>query len=131
MFPALLLPVMLLAQVGVVDPQPPPAPQADKQKADCVIKGQVLNAVTGEPLRKARVTLAKAEARSGPRERDVDVAGRFEFRSVEPGRYTLRAERTGFVTQSYGSRKPGYNMGGTTIMLSPAQEMKDLVIKLS
>jgi len=123
---------IVLAVLGLIAAQEQmPEAQAEKQKADCVIKGQVLNAVTGEPLRKARVTLSKAEARSGPRERDVDTAGRFEFRSVEPGRYTLSAQRTGFVTQSYGSRKPGSNMGGTTVTLAPAQEMKDLLIKLS
>jgi hypothetical protein len=119
------------AQVGVTEAQASPPPQAENQKGDCVIKGQVLNAVTGEPLRKARVTLSKAEAPNGRRERDVDTAGRFEFRSVVAGRYMLFAERTGFVTQSYGSRKPGGRMGGTAITLAPAQEMKDLVIKLS
>jgi protocatechuate 3,4-dioxygenase beta subunit len=131
MLPVLFALAAIAAQVGVVDPQVPPAPQADKPKADCVVKGQVLNSVTGEPLRKARVTLMKAEAQMTRRARDVDTAGRFEFRSVEPGRYTLSAERAGFVTQSYGSRKAGYRMGGTTVTLAPAQEMKDLVIKLS
>ena len=109
----------------------PAQPQAEKPKADCVVKGQILNAITGEPLKKARVNLMKPDARTGPRERDVDATGRFEFRGVEPGRYTLSAERTGFVSQSYGTRKPGTNLGGTTITLAPAQEMKDLVIKLS
>jgi protocatechuate 3,4-dioxygenase beta subunit len=131
MLAALLLSAALLAQVGIVDPQAAPAPDTAKPKADCVIKGQVLNAVTGEPLRKARVELSKSEARQGPRERDVDATGHFEFRGVEPGRYMLNASRTGFVTQSYGSRKPASRMGGTTITLAPAQEMKDLVIKLS
>ena len=113
MLAALLLSAALLAQVGIVDPQAAPAPDTAKPKADCVIKGQVLNAVTGEPLRKARVELSKSEARQGPRERDVDATGHFEFRGVEPGRYMLNASRTGFVTQSYGSRKPASRMGGT------------------
>ncbi len=128
MFAILLL---LIAQAGAVDPQAAPPPEGEKQKAECVVKGQVLNAVTGEPLRKARVTLTKAESRSGRRQRDVDTAGQFEFRSVEPGRYALSAERTGFVTQSYGSRKAGASAPGTTITLAPAQEMNDLAIKLS
>ncbi len=123
--PLLLLTLAFQAQ-DAAPTQPP-----EKPKADCVIKGQVLNAVTGEPLRKARVNLMKPTARTGPRGRDVDSAGHFEFRGVEPGTYTLNAERTGFVTQSYGRRKPGRGMGGTSITLTPAQEMKDLVIKLS
>jgi protocatechuate 3,4-dioxygenase beta subunit len=125
-----MMSALVLAFLALQDP-PTPQPQAEKPKADCVIKGQVLNAVTGEPLRKARVQLMKANSTTGPRERDTDTAGRFEFRAVEPGRYSLSAERTGFVNQSYGSRKPGGGMGGTMIALAPAQEMKDLAIKLS
>src|SRR5450759_3925631 len=111
-------------EVTPAQPQPPQQ-QTEKPKADCVIKGQVLNAITCEPLRKARVNPTQPAARTGPRERQADSAGRFEFPNIEPGTYNLSAERTGFVSQAYGARKPGRGTGGTSVTLAPSQEIKD------
>jgi protocatechuate 3,4-dioxygenase beta subunit len=118
---------LLLAQTPSA-PGAQPAPE--KPKNDCVVSGQVLNLVTGEPLRKAKATLSKQDARNAGFEREVNVEGKFEFRDLEPGRYTLRAARNGFVSQAYGAKKPG-EQGGTTITLAPSEEMKGLVVKLT
>jgi protocatechuate 3,4-dioxygenase beta subunit len=42
-----------------------------------------------------------------PRTAITAADGRFEFRDVAPGRYTLRVDRSGYLTLSYGQRRPG------------------------
>ena len=57
------------------------------------IKGIVTNAVTHEPLRKAYVRLEGKVGNSAV----TDDKGRFSIEKIEPGRYSLEAERTGFL----------------------------------
>ena len=119
-----------LCQTPMVVPGQAAGTQPEKPKADCVLAGQVLNAVTGEPLRKASIQLhSQNQGQNPPREREVDAAGHFEFRDIEPGRYSLNASRTGFSSQAYGAKRPG-GSGGTTITLIAAQTIKDLTFKL-
>lgn len=58
----------------------------------------------------------------------TDDAGRFTFRGVPPGRYTLNATRPGFVRASYGAAKPG--RAGTAIAVSAGQRIADLRIRM-
>jgi hypothetical protein len=37
----------------------------------------------------------------------TDTSGRFHFESVQPGRYTLVADRNAYIGQPYGARAPG------------------------
>jgi hypothetical protein len=67
------------------------------------IEGRVMNSVTGEPVRKARVRLAPAteqQAGRGQRAADrvatTDAEGRFVFEKVEAGSFFVNAERQGF-----------------------------------
>jgi hypothetical protein len=71
------------------------------------LSGRVLRAENNQPLSKAGLTLFPdgrpgevLTTRSGPN-------GTFEFPEVQPGRYRLRAERTGFVAEVYGQRGGG------------------------
>jgi protocatechuate 3,4-dioxygenase beta subunit len=109
--------------------QTPGAP-ADQPKADCALLGQVLNGITGEPLRKAVVRLRGQGGQNMARQADVDSAGRFEFRNIEPGRYILTAKRTGFADQAYGAKRPG-SRRGSPVSIEQGQEMKNLIIKLT
>ncbi len=114
---------VLYAQQATPQPEPP--------KADCVLSGQVVNAATGEPLKKATVSLYRMDSQQNqPRQKDVDAAGRFVFDNLEPGRYTLSASRSGFTTQNYGAKRPGSG-GGNPVTLVAAQELKDLRISLT
>ena len=101
------------------------APAQDDRSA---IEGQVLNGVTGEPLRKAALTLQIIGVRGQPMVTVTDAGGQFAIDNIDPGRYLLSAERNGFVRQSYGSRSP--NRPGTTLTLERGQRVTDLVIKL-
>ena len=84
-----LIAALLLSWAGSAAAQAP--------AATCVIEGRVINAVTKEPLAKARVTLMVLDSR----ERDIyvttDASGQFRFEGVERGTRTLRAERNGYI----------------------------------
>ena len=59
----------------------------------------------------------------------TDAGGNFTIKDVEPGKYTLTAQRTGYVTTQYGARGPGRS--GTTLTLDPGKRVKDLVWRLT
>ncbi len=94
----------------------------------CKVEGRVVNAVTGEPLRKVSLTLRRMAASADTVIATSDQEGRFVFESVEPGTYQLTAERAGFLLQAYGSR--GLPYAGTPITLSAGQHLRELEFKL-
>jgi protocatechuate 3,4-dioxygenase beta subunit len=90
------------------------------------IQGRVLS-LAGNPLKRTSVFLRKAEGR-GQQIAITDAAGVFSFSSVEPGSYRLSADRSGFVRQEFGQKKP--NKPGTVVTVAPRQEIRDLVFQL-
>ena len=61
------------------------------------ISGQVLDGVTGEPLKDARVILQ--DRGSGNQQEVVtDDKGLFVLEDIQPGSYLLHPERTGYIT---------------------------------
>lgn len=108
------------------------------------IRGQVVSS-TGEPLRKAEVSLRPSggrgagggDPRMGPpgmggggSVQTTDASGNFAFEAVQPGTYTLSAQRAGFVRADYSrgasGRAPtpvevtsGGATGGIAIRMTP------------
>lgn len=77
-------------------------------KAGGVIRGRITSLDTGKPLRRAQIRLAaEFELLGTPRTASSSTDGRYEFRDVAPGRYTLRVERSGYLALTYGQRRPG------------------------
>src|SRR5690242_14505570 len=81
-------------------------------EATASIEGQVFHAGTGAPLRKATVRLVRTDrpsqgGRGGVMQstRETDAQGRFAFTNLDAGRYSLSAERQGFLRQAYGAHK--------------------------
>ena len=93
------------------------------------LEGCVVNAVTGDPLRKATLMLTRSGGSATPATAETDDQGHFAFQNLEAGRYILFGERTGFARQAYGAR--GNSLSGTALLFSAGQEMKDLLFKLS
>jgi hypothetical protein len=85
------------------------APARDSRAAlspagTATVRGRVVAAGSGDlvPIRDARVSIS---AITGPIEPVfTDSGGRFEFSGLPAGRYTLTAEKTGFVRTRYGSK---------------------------
>src|SRR5260221_11069268 len=71
------------------------------------ITGTVVNAKTGEALRKVLLTVRPSGKGGTPASASSDNAGAFRINGVDPGTYTLTGDRTGFVRGAYGEDRPG------------------------
>ena len=100
---------------------------ADAPKGTSVIRGQVMAADTGAPIRRAQVRVSSPDARES-RIATTDAQGRFEIRDLPAGRYTMSASKGGFVTLQYGQRRPSES--GTPIELGDAQTLDKVNIAL-
>src|SRR5262245_48889792 len=88
------------------DTPPPPAGR---------ISGRVLTADSGRPVKRARVFVTAAELPGG-RGALTDDTGLFELSDLPAGRYTLTVSKSGFVSLSYGQRRP--LQAGTPLQLN-------------
>jgi hypothetical protein len=121
--------------IGGSTNQPPRAGQPNaeppKEQPPASIEGQVVNAVTGEPIKRASLILIPANQPrpdSSPFMTTSDANGHFAMTNITPGSYMLNAERTGYVRASYGARGP--MLPGTAITLAPSQSLKEIAFRL-
>jgi len=72
------------------------------------IRGRVVRADTGEPLRRVQVHIDEwnAKDQSGPSSTMTDAQGRYELTQLPAGTYHLKATRGGYVEVGYGQRRP-------------------------
>jgi protocatechuate 3,4-dioxygenase beta subunit len=99
-------------------PARPLRPGETPPKGTGVLKGQVLTAGSGAPVRRAQVRATSNDARGGG-VTSTDAEGRYEIKDLPAGRYSISASKGGFVTGQFGQRRPGDP--GTPIDLSDAQ----------
>ncbi len=83
------------------------------------VSGTVVVAGTGQPARRARITLNATEG-GGSRTAMTDDEGRYAFIAVGAGRYMLSAAKTGHVAVIFGQTRPG--RPGTPIQLTDGQK---------
>jgi protocatechuate 3,4-dioxygenase beta subunit len=86
-----------------------------------VISGGVAVMGSGQPARRARVTLSGSGEVGGSRSTTTDDNGRFVFQALPAGRFTLSASKPGHINATYGQRSPG--RPGTPIQLGDGQKM--------
>jgi hypothetical protein len=98
------------------------------------VRGQVVS-VTGEPLRKAEITL-RSVSRGGVNlpppggfSMTTDATGVFAFDGVPPGEYTVIAQRNGYVRQEVSPR--GGARTAAPVVVAPGQAVTGVVIKLA
>lgn len=90
------------------------------------IAGRVVNATTGEPVRRANVA-ALAEQGSQIVEMTLtDADGNFSLQNLPPGKYPLTASRRGYRTAFYDEHEE-YN---SAIVTGPDQDTTHLVFRL-
>lgn len=73
-----------------------------------VIRGRVVRADTGEPLRRVQVRVDEWSTgdHGGPAATMTGADGRYELTRLPAGRYQLKATRGGYVEVAYGQRRP-------------------------
>jgi hypothetical protein len=92
------------------------------------VSGQVVNAATGEPIRKAIIAFRKAQGSVSAYSITTDSAGAFHVADLPPGTYRVGADRQGFVGMEYGARAAGRM--GTNLVVAPGQKITDMVFRL-
>ena len=91
------------------------------------ISGRVVTADSGRPVKRARVFLNAAELPGG-RGMLTDDSGAYEIGDLPAGRYTLNVSKSGFVSLSYGQRRP--LQAGTPLQLLDGQQLKSVDFRL-
>ena len=103
---ALILALVSTAVVGGYQPPPPPPDPTLVQPGTAVIRGRVVAASTGDPLRNARVAiLGTANAVVRPVLTDGD--GRFALTRVPAGAHQITAVKTGYAEARFGAHGSG------------------------
>src|ERR687892_604971 len=102
-----LLVIVLLAQLQTPGQTAPRTPARDPRPVTttytAVIRGQVVDATSGAPIRRANVTAYGGELRGGrPASVLSDDDGRFELSELSPGKYTLSVSKSSYVGGGYG-----------------------------
>lgn len=100
---------------------------ADTKTPTGRVAGRVVAADSGRPVRRARVFLSGPQVPGG-RGALTDDEGVFELTELPEGRYTLTAGKVGFITLSYGQRRP--LQGGIPIQLADGQQLTALDFRL-
>ena len=110
-----------------------PARDTPAQPQDAVptptgrITGSVAASDNGRPVKRARVFVSAVELPGG-RGVLTDDQGVFDFTELPAGRYTLTVSKSGFVSLSYGQRRP--LQAGTPLQLADGQQLKGIQFQL-
>ncbi len=83
------------------------------------LRGRIMTAETGGPVRRAQVRISGPDI--GSKTAMTDAEGRYEFRELPGGRFNLSAAKSGFVTVQFGQTRPFES--GKAIDLSDGQVM--------
>ena len=108
---------------GQIRPPRDAAPPTEDAPASSVISGGIVAANTGQPLKRARVIATGRETRVRVVVR-TDEAGRYVLGDLGEGRYTLTVSKPGFITLSYGQRRP--RQPATPVQVGAGQHLQDV-----
>ena len=92
-----------------------------------VLKGTVVSAESGLPLRRAQVRASGADPRDA-RSVSTDEKGAWELRDLPAGRYSITVMKGGYVQLSYGQRRPFEQ--GQPVELADGQVVEKLDVSL-
>ena len=108
-------------------------PTRDAAKPAAVGTASITGAIVSDdadarPLRRVRVGVMTSD-RQVSRTVVTDDEGRFNFVALPAGRYMLTANKQGYVSASYGARRP--NRPGTALVLAEDQRITGLTLRMT
>ena len=125
---SLLISLTLL--VAVFPQLPPRDAPARPMFGTAAIGGVVLTGVDNPtPVRRARVMLNSSDGLVEPRTATTNDEGRFEFRDLPAGRFTIDVQKPGYLSGSYGAARPG--RAGSAVSVADGARAVDLTIRMS
>jgi protocatechuate 3,4-dioxygenase beta subunit len=113
-------------------PAPPASPPAPATPPPLRIAGRVIDAITGQPLARASVTIDPSNSPNTPNPPDsgrvgtTDEQGSFAFDGVSAGKYVLSASHRGYIAQAYQQHENFM----TAIVVGPGLESENLIFGL-
>lgn len=119
--------MLLVAQATSYQAASPPPRDVVTQKGTATVKGKVVTADTGKPLRRVQVSLSSPDLTES-RSMSTTAQGLFEFKDLPAGRYNLTASRPGFLQVQYGQRRVGE--AGRPLQIADGQQITDLSLAL-
>ena len=117
---------VLLQTFGVQRVEPPRDTSA-LVKGTASLRGKVVTADTGRPIRRAQVSLAGSDG-GEPRTVSTNALGVFEVNELPAGRYTISVSKSGYLRLQHGQRRPGEP--GRPVELSDGQKIQNLDLSL-
>ncbi len=124
--------------IGISQGALTPPPGKSKPEDRCVLQGHVTNALTGEPLKKAAVRLARqitalnadGDIQAGQGYATIsDAEGNFRIENIEPGDYHLSGNRNGYLDTQYGAKGTGRR--GSILSLRAGQQLTNISLALA
>lgn len=107
--------------VAATSPSQTVAPKEGQKQS---IQGKVVEAKSGQPIRKVKVEVRGEAGQADGRYSATTIEdGTFTIEDLKPGRYAVTLERTGFVQTATSG-------GQATFTLQPGQSLSGLVFKL-
>jgi hypothetical protein len=113
-------------------PGPPPRDPSATRPAEtgtAVVRGRVVAADTGLPVRRAIVSLRNVREDARGQSTVTAADGTFAFEAVPEGRYRLGASKSRYVDTAFGARAPG--RPGRAFELARGQKIEDVTIALA
>jgi hypothetical protein len=107
--------------------QNPAAQESGQRGPTFKIAGTVVNAITGEPLSQARITIAETKERAKLLSMITSESGHFEFSQVKPGKYSLQGAKRGFISSAYEQ----HEQFSTAIVTGPEFSTENLILRLT
>jgi hypothetical protein len=115
---------LLLQTTTTFQVQPPdtPARNVKAVKGSASVKGKVVAADGGRPIRRVQISLSSPDLPES-RSMSTTAQGIYEFKDLPAGRYTITATREGFIRLQYGQRRPGEP--GRPLQLADGQRLEN------
>lgn len=136
LLPALVCALPMLPQSAARDKAQPATPAAAPTAGAYRIAGVVVNAVTGEPVRRATVAVLDEEDSHTVASVQSDSEGKFELVGLPAAKYQLTAAKRGFRTAFFDEHDeynsaivagPGQDTGNLTFRLMPGAVLRGVV----
>jgi Carboxypeptidase regulatory-like domain len=118
---------LVLLHVNAVSGQSPGSEHTATVDAKFRVAGTVVSATTGTPLAQARVSIIDVTNRSNRQSMLTSEDGHFEFNRLRAGKYSLGAQRRGFIAAAYDQHGPYL----TAIVTGAGLDTDDLIIRLA